>query len=85
MDIRMNMELKVKLTLEDVKAVYSQNLPMPIDLKGYEAFSLIWLWWSKMESLEDYPFRSTQVPFLHRENPTKNYVFLWISEKSTLS
>ena len=29
----MNIELKVKLTPKDEKAVYSQNLPMPIHLK----------------------------------------------------
>ena len=33
MDIGMNTELKVKLTLKYDKAVYSQNLPMPIHLK----------------------------------------------------
>ena len=33
MDIGMNTEIKVKLTPEDNKAVYSQNLPMPIHLK----------------------------------------------------
>ena len=35
MDIGMNTEFKVKLTPKDDKAVYSQNLPMPIHLKGY--------------------------------------------------
>ena len=33
MDIRMNTEFKVKLTRKDHKAVYSQNLPMPIHPK----------------------------------------------------
>ena len=33
MDIGMNTEFKVKLTPKDDKAVYSQNLPMPILLK----------------------------------------------------
>ena len=33
MDIGMNTEFKVKLTPKDDKAVYSQNLPMPIHLK----------------------------------------------------
>ena len=33
MDIGMNTEFKVKLTPNDDKAVYSQNLPMPIHLK----------------------------------------------------
>ena len=33
MDIGMNTELKVKLTPKDDKAVYSQNLPKPINLK----------------------------------------------------
>ena len=33
MDIGMNMEFNVKLTPKDDKAVYSQNLPMPIHLK----------------------------------------------------
>ena len=35
MDIGMNTEFKVKLTPKDDKAVYSQNLPMPIHLKEY--------------------------------------------------
>ena len=34
MDIGMNTEFKVKLTLKDDKAVYSHNLPMHIHLKG---------------------------------------------------
>ena len=33
LDIGMNLELKVKLTPRDDKAVYCQNLPMPIHLK----------------------------------------------------
>ena len=33
MDTGMNTEFKVKLTLKDDKAVYSQNLPMPIHMK----------------------------------------------------
>ena len=33
MNIGMNTEVKVKLTPKDDKAVYSQNLPMPIRLK----------------------------------------------------
>ena len=33
MDIGMNTEFKVKLTPQDDKAVYNQNLPMPIHLK----------------------------------------------------
>ena len=33
MDIGMNTEFKVKLIPKDDKAVYSQNLPMPIHLK----------------------------------------------------
>ena len=34
MEIKMNTEFKVKLTTRDDKAVSSQSLPMPIDLKG---------------------------------------------------
>ena len=34
-DIGMNTEFKVRLTLKDDKALYSQNLPMPIHLKEY--------------------------------------------------
>ena len=33
MDIGMNTEIRMKLTPKDDKAVYSQNLPMPIHLK----------------------------------------------------
>ena len=35
MDIGMNTEFKVKLTPKDNKAVYSQSLPMPIQMKKY--------------------------------------------------
>ena len=41
MDIGMNTEFKVKLTPKDNKAVYSQNLPMPIHLK--KIYSSNWL------------------------------------------
>ena len=36
----MNTEFKVKITLEDDKAVYSQNLPVPIHLKEDLIFEL---------------------------------------------
>ena len=36
-----------------------------------------------MGSSPSYRSQNTQVPFLHRGNPTKKYVSLWISAKST--
>ena len=81
MDIGMNTEFKVKLTPKDDKAVYTQSLPMPIHLKEY--LMLRSHLCTNMESSQCYCSQNTQVPYLHRGNPTGNYVSLWISGKST--
>ena len=81
MDIGMNPEFKVKLTPKDDKAVYSQNLPMPIHLK--EDLMLSSPLCTNMGLSQCYRSQNTQAPFLYRGNPTENYVSLWISGKST--
>ena len=81
MDIGMSTQFKVKLTPEDNKVVYSQNLPMPIHLKEDLIVELALMHQYGIITL--LPFQNTQVAFLHRENPTENYVSLWISEKLT--
>ena len=78
MDIRMNTEFKVQLTPKDDKAVYSQNLPMPIHLKEDLIVEL-----ALMGSSQCYRSQNTQAPYLRRGNPTENDVSLWISGKST--
>ena len=72
MDIGMNTEFKVKLTPKDDKAVYSQNLPMPIHLKEDLIVELAPM--HKVGSSQCYRSQNTQVPYLHRGNPTENYV-----------
>ena len=47
-------------------------------------YSLSWLWCTFMVSSPTCPLRSTQVPFLHKETYTEDYVFLRLSGKSTL-
>ena len=53
MDIGMNMEFKLKLTLKDDKAVYSQSLLMPIHLKPNDGCQLQKCWICLM--IEDNP------------------------------
>ena len=81
MDIGMNTDLKVKLTPKDDKAVYSQSLPMPIHPKEdlIVEFALMQKYWI----ITVLPFSKYKAPYLHRGNPTENYVSLWISGKST--
>ena len=82
MDIGMNTEFNVKLTPKDDKAVYSQSLPMPIHLKE-DLILFSSLLCTSMGSSQCYRSQNTQAPYLHRGNPTGNYVSLWISGKST--
>ena len=77
MDIGMNTQFKVKLTPKDDKAVYSQNLPMPIHLKKDLIVELALR--HKYGIITVLP--STQAQYLQRGSPTENYVSLWISGK----
>ena len=81
MDIGMNTEFKVKLTPKDDKAVYSQNLPMPIHLKEDLIVELALM--HKYGISTVLPFSKYASPILHRGNPLGKYVSLWISGKST--
>ena len=78
MDIGMKNEFKMRLTPKNDKVVYSQSLPMPIHLKEDLIVEL-----AGMLKYGFYPCQNMRVPFLRSENPTENYVSLWISEKST--
>ena len=80
-DIGMNTELKVRLKPKDDKAVYSQSLPMPMHLKEDLTIKLARM--HKYGIITVLPFLKYASPFLHSENPTGNYVSLWISGKST--
>ena len=82
MDIGMNTKFKVKLTPKDDKAVYSQSLPMPIHLKEDLIVKLALM--HKYGIITVLPFSKYASPYLHRESPTENYVFLWTYGKSTV-
>ena len=64
MDIGVKTEVKVKLTPKKDKAVYSQNLPMPIHPK--EALIVELALMHKYGIITVLQFQKTQVPFLHR-------------------
>ena len=78
MDIGMNTEFKAKLTPKDNKPVYSQHLPMPIHLKEDLIVELT----HPHAQIWDH-HSPTQVPFLHRGNPTESYISSWILGRST--
>ena len=80
-DNGMNTEFKVKLTPKDDKAVYSQNLPMPMHLKEHLIVDLILM--HKYQMVTVLLFSQYASPILHRAHSTENYVSLWISGKST--
>ena len=74
LDIGMNTEFKVKLTPKDDKVVYSQNLPLRIHLK--EDLIVDSPLCTNMGSSQCYRSQKLQAPYLHRVNPTENYVSL---------
>ena len=78
MDIGTNTEFKLRLTPKDVKAVYSQSLPMPIHLEEDLIVELALM--HKYGLSQSYPSQNTQVPVLRSEKPTGNYVSSWILE-----
>ena len=67
MDFRINREFKVKLTPKDDKAVYSQNLPMPIHLKEhlFVEFALL----HKDEIITVLPFSKYASPIFAQRKP----------------
>ena len=79
MDIEMNTEFKVKLTSKDKKAVYSQNLPVPIHLKEDLIVKLALM--HKYGIITVLPFSQYASPiFLHKGSPTGNCVFFGSTE-----
>ena len=82
MDIGMNTEFKIKLTPKDDKAVYSQNLPMPIHLKEDLIVKLALM--HKYGIITVLPFSNTRAPYLHKRSPAANYVSLWTYGKLTV-
>ena len=69
MDIGMNSEFKVKLSPKDDKAVYSQNLPMPIHLKEDLIFGLALM--HKFGIIAVLPFSKYASPFFAQRKPDK--------------
>ena len=82
MDTGSNTELRVELTPKDVKAVYSQSLPMPIHLERdlNVELALMHILRSSQYCLSP----STQVSYFPKGSRMQNYVSLWISGKSTV-
>ena len=68
-DIAMNTEFKVKLTPKDDKAVYSQSLPMPIQLKEDLIVELALM--HKYEIITVLPFSKYASPIFAQRKPNK--------------
>ena len=77
----MNTEFKLKLTPEENKAVYSQNLAKPIHLKEDLIVQLALL--HKNGKITVLSFPKYASPIFAQRSPTENYS-LWIYEKSTV-
>ena len=82
MDIEMNTEFKVKLTPKGDWAICSQSLPMPIHLKEDLIVELALM--HKHGIITIPPFAKYASPIFANAYPTANYVFLWMSGKSTV-
>ena len=78
----MKTENEVKNTPEDEKAVYSQNIPLPVHLKGdaIVEFALM----HKYESISVLRLSKYAHPEFAQWTPNKNYVHLWTYWKSTV-
>ena len=85
MDIGMNTEFNVRLTPKDDKAVYSQNLTMPIHLKEDLIVELVLM--LKYGLITVLPFSKYAKPIFAQRKPNWKLRLsqrkLWISEKST--
>ena len=82
MDFGINTELKVKLTPKDDKAVYSQNLPMPVHLKGDLIVELALM--HKYGIITILLSSRCPIPYLHKGSQKENYVSLWIAGQATI-
>ena len=83
-DIGTNREFKVKLTPNDDRPAYSQNLPTPINLKDDITVELALL--HRYGIITTLPFSEyMQALFLPKGNQTDAFDFWWISAKSTTS
>ena len=81
MDIGMNTEFKVRLTLKDEKAVNSQSLPMPIHLKEDLIVELALM--HKYGIITVLPFSKNASPIFAQRKAKAKYVSVRISGKST--
>ena len=79
-DIRMNTVFKVRLAPKDDKAVYTQNLPTPIQLKENLIVELSLM--LKYGIIAAFPFSKYASLILRCENTTGNYVSFWLLRKS---
>ena len=72
----MNTEFNVKHTPKDEKALYNQNMPMLIHLKGDLIFEPVLM--PEFGIITVLHFSRYASPILHSGNPTENNVSLWI-------
>ena len=77
MDIGMNTEVKVKLTPKEDRAVYSQTLPMLIQLK--ELLTVEFTPLHKQGIITVLPFSKYASPIFAQRKPNGNLSLLWIS------
>ena len=79
MDVRLSSEFKMKLTPKDDDAVYSQRLPMPIQLKGDLFVELTLM--HKHATITVLPFSKYASPIVAQRKPNGKSRLLWDRQK----
>ena len=74
MDIGMDTEFKVRLKPKDDKAVYSQNVPLPIHLKENLIVEVVLM--HKYVIITVFPFSKYASPIFEQRNPNVNLLFV---------
>ena len=82
MDVGVNTELRWNSHQRSIKVSTAEAYHCQSTWKKTYLWSSPWC--TNMESLQFYRSQNTRVPFLHRGNPTENYVSSWILGRSTL-
>ena len=79
MDIRMNKEFKMKLTPNDDKTVYSQNLPMHVKIKADLIVDFVLM--HKLRTITLLSFSTYANQIFGKRKLTEKYGYVWISGK----
>ena len=80
LDIGINNNFKVELTPKDERLIYTQSLPVPINLKEDLTVELALM--HRYGMITTLPFQKMPAQFLYNENQMASYVYLSTSEKS---